>query len=78
MLWRGTLKDFILRYSLQPPTYCRQSLLGQASAPALHLQISDKCSHQCHGPWCFSTGPFSWGSRGLAVEMPLGLEQPSW
>lgn len=60
LLWRGTLKDFILRYSFLPaPIHSRPSVLGLASALERSLaRLFDECPPQSQRPWCHSTGSF--------------------
>lgn len=77
LLWRGTLKDFILRYSSNLPPPADRVSWDQPALAFSFAQIPDKCSISVIGPGGAPLG-LSLGVSGLALEMALGLEQPPW
>lgn len=63
MLWRGTLKDFIRRNSLQPPPSAdKVSWDPHLLQPRLLAQLSDKCPYQSPVPlhWAAPWGVSGW------------------
>lgn len=75
MLWRGTLKDFIRRNSLQPPPSAdKVSWDPHLLQPRSFARLSDKCPHQSpvllH--WAARREVSDWLSRCLWTLSSLG------
>lgn len=74
LLWRGTLKDFIRRNSLQPPPSAHKVSWDQrVLQPRSFAQLSDQCPHQSLVPlhWAAPWGVSGWLSRCLWTSSSL-------